>query len=187
VTGGHPALAQRLVSAALAASVMLSSGSAVAIGPVSVKLDELQVSKTDCGAGISTVGGVTFSGAAQKAACLSVSALASNPSNKPLYNADVFGRIYDVNGEAAIDDTENIRIAYIDEIPPGKSTVSFRLNVPLEQYNLGELKLQGFKATGFPGKMLPKTAGGSLLDEQSQLDCEITGDCDDLAAAAAIR
>ena len=30
---------------------------------------------------------------------------------------------------------------------------------PLEQYNLGPLKLQGFKATGFPGKMLPKTAG----------------------------
>lgn len=25
--------------------------------------------------------------------------------------------------------TENIRIAYIDEIPPGKSSVSFRLNV----------------------------------------------------------
>lgn len=43
------------------------------------------------------------------------------------------------------------------------------------------------QATGFPGKMLPKTAGGSLLDAQSQLDCEITGDCDDIAAAAAIR
>jgi hypothetical protein len=43
------------------------------------------------------------------------------------------------------------------------------------------------QATGFPGKMLPKTAGGSLLDEQSQLDCEITGDCDDIVAAAAIR
>jgi hypothetical protein len=43
------------------------------------------------------------------------------------------------------------------------------------------------QATGFPGKMLPKTAGGSLLDEQSQSDCEITGDCDDIEAAAAIR
>jgi len=48
---GHQqhALAQRLFSAALAASVMLSSGAAVAIGPVSVKLEELQISKTDCG------------------------------------------------------------------------------------------------------------------------------------------
>lgn len=45
----HHALAQRLFSAALAASVMLSSDAAVAIGPVSVKLEELQISKTDCG------------------------------------------------------------------------------------------------------------------------------------------
>jgi hypothetical protein len=35
-------------------------------------------------AGISTVGGVKFSGAAEKAACLAVSAQANNPSNKPL-------------------------------------------------------------------------------------------------------
>jgi hypothetical protein len=35
--------------------------------------------------------------------------------------------------------------------------------------------------------MLPKTAGGGLLDKQSQSDCEITGDCDDIEASAAIR
>lgn len=55
-------------------------------------------------AGVSTVGGVTFSGQSQAAACLDVSAQAVNPSGKPLYNADVFGRVYDANGEAAIDD-----------------------------------------------------------------------------------
>jgi hypothetical protein len=38
-------------------------------------------------AGVSTVGGVTFSGASQKPACLDVSAQATNPSGKPLYNA----------------------------------------------------------------------------------------------------
>jgi hypothetical protein len=42
-------LPQRLLTAALAASVLLGSGSAVAIGPVSVKLDDLQISQTDCG------------------------------------------------------------------------------------------------------------------------------------------
>jgi hypothetical protein len=41
--------------------------------------------------------------------------------------------------------TENIRIAYIDEIAPGTSKVSFKLFVPLEQYELGPLKLTGFK------------------------------------------
>lgn len=42
-------LSQRLLTAALAASVLLGSGSAVAIGPVSVKLEDLQISQTDCG------------------------------------------------------------------------------------------------------------------------------------------
>lgn len=39
------------------------------------------------------MGGVTFSGASSKAACLDISALATNPDKKPLYNADVFGRV----------------------------------------------------------------------------------------------
>jgi hypothetical protein len=43
--------------------------------------------------------------------------------------------------------TENIRIAYIDEIAPGVSQVSFKLFVPLEQYELGPLKLTGFKVS----------------------------------------
>jgi hypothetical protein len=55
-------------------------------------------------AGVASVSGVTFSGASQAAACLDVSAQALNPSGKPLYNADVFGRVYDANGGAAIDD-----------------------------------------------------------------------------------
>lgn len=58
-------------------------------------------------AGVSTVGGVTFSGGSQKAACLDITAAANNPTKKPLYNADVFGRVYDTNGEAAIDDVSS--------------------------------------------------------------------------------
>jgi hypothetical protein len=56
---------------------------------------------------VSTVGGVTFSGGSQKAACLDITAAATNPTKKPLYNADVFGRVYDTNGEAAIDDVSS--------------------------------------------------------------------------------
>lgn len=42
---------QRLLTAALAASLLLGGvpSAAVAIGPVSVKLEDLQVSRTDCG------------------------------------------------------------------------------------------------------------------------------------------
>lgn len=43
-----------------------------------------------------------------------------------------------------------------------------------------------FQATGFPGKMLPNTGSG-LISSQDQEVCEITGDCEDLAAEAAIR
>jgi hypothetical protein len=42
---------------------------------------------------VGTVGGVTFSGARSKAACLDVGAQATNPESKPLFNADVFGRV----------------------------------------------------------------------------------------------
>ncbi|WIA32910.1 hypothetical protein OEZ86_006081 [Tetradesmus obliquus] len=186
---GAATVAQRVVSAAAAVALLLAP-SAHAFGPVSVKLEDIVVSRVDCAAGVSTVGGVTFSGGSQKAACLDITAAANNPTKKPLYNADVFGRVYDTNGEAAIDDTENIRIAYIDEIAPGVSKVSFKLFVPLEQYELGPLKLTGFKASGFPGKMLPGQGSGLIggaPDAQALADCEITGDCDELAAASAIR
>jgi hypothetical protein len=49
--------------------------------------------RVPCDAGVSTVGGVTFSGASSKAACLDVAAVASNPDKQTLYNADVFGRV----------------------------------------------------------------------------------------------
>ena len=51
--------------------------------------------------------GVSFSGNASKAICLDVAAHAENPG-KAVYNADVFGRVYDVNGESLLDD---VRVA----------------------------------------------------------------------------
>ncbi|KAI8466867.1 MAG: hypothetical protein J3K34DRAFT_524192 [Monoraphidium minutum] len=187
-----PPGARQQLAAAAAAALLLAGGAApqraAAIGPVKVKLDEITVTRVPCNAGVGTVGGVTFSGASSKAACLDVAATATNPDKKTLLNADVFGRIYDANGEAMIDDSENIRIAYLDTIPPGTSEVHFRLFVPLEQFELGKPQLTGFKATGFPGGNLPKT-GPAKVDAQQLSDCEIlgNGDCDDLELEAAIR
>ncbi len=81
--------------------------------------------------------------------------------------------------------TENIRIAYIPEVAPGTSSVTLRLIVPSEQYDLGPLTLKGFKATGFPGKMLPGQGSGRITDDAEV--CAITGDCTDLEAESAIR
>ncbi len=47
--------------------------------------------------------GITFSGATSKPVCLQITATATSPSKKPLYDADVFGRVYDANGDAALD------------------------------------------------------------------------------------
>jgi hypothetical protein len=45
------------------------------------------------------------------------------------------------------------------------------------------------QASGFPGKMLPGQGSGLIgqPDAQALADCEITGDCEDLEAASAIR
>lgn len=160
----------------MASIALLAPGASHAFGPVNVKLTDIAVTKVPCGAGISTVRGVTFSGSSSSAACLDIVASANNPSDKPVYNADVFGRVYDANGDALIDDTENIRIAYIDEVPAGNSQVKFRLTVPEEQYKMGPLKLERFKATGFAGKNLPGQGSGVIAANNE--DCEITGDCD---------
>lgn len=184
-----PVTRQQLAAVGAAAVLLLGSApqqTALAIGPVSVKLDGIVLTRVPCGSGAATVGGVTFSGSGSKAACLDVSAQATNPDKKPLFNADVFGRIYDANQEAMIDDSENYRVAYIDEIAPGKSEVHFRLQVPLEQYELGAPTLRGFKATGFPGGNLPKSGPGKVDQSQAEI-CEILGNCDDLEAEAAIR
>lgn len=85
--------------------------------------------------------------------------------------------------------TENIRIAYIDQIAPGESTVSFKLFIPQEQYDLGPLNLKGFKATGFPGKMLPGQGSGLIGAPRGgeTSDCDILGTCDEAAEEALIR
>ena len=73
---------------------------------MSVQLRDIRLERVACDSGVGSVGGVTFSGASTKAACLSVTAQAVNPEKKPLFNADVFGRVYDANGEPMTDDSE---------------------------------------------------------------------------------
>ncbi|XP_024531039.1 uncharacterized protein LOC9632160 isoform X2 [Selaginella moellendorffii] len=96
-------------------------------------------------------GGTSF-----KATCFRVTGEATNPASQPVYNADIFGRVYDAQGEPALDTTENLRIDTLAEIPPGKSKVSFQITVSEEQAKLGPLELKNFKATGYLGKVNSK-------------------------------
>lgn len=58
--------------------------------------------------------------------------------------------------------------------------------MPLSQFELGAPQLKGFKATGFQGGNLSKTGPGTVNADQLA-DCEILGNCEDLALEAAIR
>lgn len=160
------------VLGAVAAALLFLGPPALAFGPVSVAMSDVNVAVAACKRGTVTVtGGENFD-----AVCLKVTATATNPSSKPLFNADVFGRVYDATGEPALDALENARISYISEIPPGQSPISFQLIIAKEQADYGPVKVVGLKATGFPGKMLPGQGSGAL--DECDADLADLGECD---------
>jgi hypothetical protein len=90
-------------------------------------------------------GTVTSGGTTRPAHCFIVTATAENSSGKTVYDADVFGRIYDANGYSIFENRG--RVGTVAEIPPGKSEIEVRITVP---ENLPEpLQFKQFKATGF--------------------------------------
>ena len=93
-------------------------------------------------------GNVT-SGSSGVANCFLITGKAKNPSGKTVYDADVFGRIYDANNEPAMQN--RTRVGSIAEIPPGTSDFSIRISVSAEQPT--PLKLEQFKASGFTGQV----------------------------------
>ncbi|XP_024539220.1 uncharacterized protein LOC9653685 [Selaginella moellendorffii] len=160
-------------------SVLLGSGTLLASGvlqisnpafaDVKIALRNVEATRIPCPEGQTTVtGGTSF-----KATCFRVTGEATNPASQPVYNADIFGRVYDAQGEPALDTTENLRIDTLAEIPPGKSKVSFQITVSEEQAKLGPLELKNFKATGYLGKVNSKQGSGRLDDiDFSELDSD---------------
>ncbi|NJK61168.1 MAG: hypothetical protein HC918_14325 [Oscillatoriales cyanobacterium SM2_1_8] len=92
---------------------------------------------------------MVLGGGTLSANCFRVKGLAVNASGKTLYNADVFGRIYDADGNDAM--PERGRLGSIDELPPGNTPFEITVSVPAEQAE--PLQLKQFKATGFAGKV----------------------------------
>jgi len=112
---------------------------------VQIKLTDLtyEPCKGDDGKNMVLGGGV------MSAKCYVVRGIASNLSGKVVYNADIFGRIYDANGNDAM--PERTRLGAVDEIPAGKSDFQLMIAVPAEQPE--PLDLRQFKASGFAGKV----------------------------------
>ncbi|WP_242022992.1 hypothetical protein [Pseudanabaena mucicola] len=119
--------------------------SAPAWATVQIKLTQLTYEKCTGDAGKNMVLG----GGVMSAKCYMVKGLANNPSGKVVYNADIFGRIYDANGNDAM--PERTRLGSVDEIPAGKSEIQLMVAIPAEQPE--PLELKQFKASGFAGKV----------------------------------
>lgn len=180
--GGHPAeqgcleRAQANESGSNLArrSFLLFAVSAAALSPVGTASADVRIALTGieaipvaCPEGQTTVTGRTSFGAT----CYRVTGNALNPLKQPVYNVDIFGRVYDAQGEPALDAAESLRIDTIPEVPPGKSRFSFQLTVSESQAKLGPLELKNFKGTGYLGRVNYRQGSGRLDDiDFSELD-----------------
>ena len=93
--------------------------------------------------------GAVTSGTTNVANCFIVTGKAENNSGKPVYDADVFGRIYDANNDSVMQN--RTRLGSIAEIPAGVSEFNMRISVPANQPL--PLQLKQFKAAGFSGQV----------------------------------
>ncbi|EHC08935.1 hypothetical protein [Fischerella thermalis] len=89
--------------------------------------------------------GAVTSGTTMAANCFLVIGKAENPTYKTVYDADIFGRIYDANNDPVMQN--RTRLGSIPEVPPGISDFELRISVAANQPT--PLKLKQFKAAGF--------------------------------------
>lgn len=94
-------------------------------------------------------GAVTSGGTTMSANCFIVTGKAENNSRKSVYDADIFGRIYDANNDSVMQN--RTRLGSITEVPPGVSDFELRISVPANQPT--PLKLKQFKAAGFSAQV----------------------------------
>lgn len=97
-------------------------------------------------------GAVTSWGVSTEANCFLITGKAENFSGKPVYDADVFGRIYDANGNPVLQN--RTRVGSIDVVPPGTSDFEVRISVSTNQTT--PLQLEQFRASGFTGNVKPQ-------------------------------
>ncbi|MDX2100744.1 MAG: FxLYD domain-containing protein [Leptolyngbyaceae cyanobacterium bins.59] len=119
--------------------------------PAAIALTQIKLfnlSYHDCSPELAT-GSVTSGGTALSANCYMVVGKAENTSGKPVYNANIYGRVYDANDEPIMQN--RTRLGSIEEIPPGISDFELRISVPSNQPT--PLKLEQFKASGFAAKI----------------------------------
>ena len=119
--------------------------------PPALALTQIKLSDVtyhECPAELSK-GAVTSGGTTMSANCFIVTGKAENNSRKLVYDADIFGRIYDANNDSVMQN--RTRLGSIAEVPPGVSDFELRISVPANQPT--PLKLKQFKAAGFSAQV----------------------------------
>lgn len=136
----------------LAITLFSLTVSAIAPNPAEalIPIKITDIGYKDCPEGVGE-GSVTSGGSALPATCYLITGKTNNTSGKTLYDADVFGRVYDANNEPALQN--RTRLGALPEVPPGVSDFELRISVPSNQPT--PLKLKQFKATGFSSKVYP--------------------------------
>jgi hypothetical protein len=137
---------RRAIIITLLVNALCSLWMPMALAMTQIKLSE--ISYRDCPPEIAE-GAVTSGGVTQLANCYLVVGKANNPSDKTVFDADVYGRIYDADDNIVLQNRS--RLGLIEKVPPGVSNFEMRISIPS---NLATpLKLKKFKATGFTQKI----------------------------------
>jgi hypothetical protein len=132
------------ITIVLSLSTWLFAPAALAITPITLT----EVGYKDCPAAMAE-GAVTSGGVTQGAACFLIIGKAENKSGKTVYDADVYGRIYDADNNNVLPNRG--RVGLIEQVPPGVNDFEMRITVP--QSARVPLQLKKFKASGFTTKI----------------------------------
>lgn len=115
----------------------------------------------ECPADAAYAENLTTSGSSMSATCYLVKGTAVNNSAKDIVDADIFGRIFDAEGNAVM--KNRYRLGGIEYVPIGESPFSFRISVPSVQP--APLRLEKFKASGFASKVRRFQEWDQSIDE----------------------
>ncbi len=115
----------------------------------------------ECPADAAYAENLTTSGSSTAATCYLVKGTAVNSSAKDIMDADIFGRIFDAEGNAVM--KNRYRLGGIEYVPMGESEFSFRISVPSVQP--APLRLEKFKASGFASKVRRFQEWNQSIDE----------------------
>lgn len=140
--------------------ILLIGGLIFGAGPAAA-MTQLNVTSVDyqqCPAELNT-GAVTSGGSSRPATCYLVVGTINNPSNKTVYDVDIYGRVYDANGDSVMQN--RTRLGEVESVPPGDHSFEIRISVPASQP--APLQLKQFKASGFSA-----TVRTQLLEESAE-------------------